>query len=270
MTREERSLYSELLYVAKVAVQFSTNCLIYCILQSKPSLEVEEVDSPDQPVKPKLSIALMFKPYTEEEQARLRNDKQGRLGCLHVKIVRAENLPAMDINDRTDSFARCFLFPNLQLGGKKKTKIIEKSLNPVWEDELIYSYLSIEELQCERVLEVTLWDYDRRGTNQFIGGIRIGPNPFDVIHSHDWMDSTDTESSHWEDVLDRPGEWVEAWHNLRPSMDSIHKLKSKLKIPEGSVSSGSLPMDIPTTDGRDTPTISSPKSEEGDKVTLYR
>lgn len=240
------------------------------ILQSKPSfseVEVEEVDSPDlQAVKPRLLVALMFNPYTVEEQAKLKKDKKGTLGCLHIKIVRAENLPAMDVNDRTDSFARCFLFPNLQLGGKKKTTIVENSLNPAWEEELIYSYLSVEELQCERVLEVTLWDFDRRGTNQFIGGIRIGPNPFDVINSYDWLDSTNTESVHWEDMLDRPGEWVEHWHPLRPSMDSMQQLKSKLQIPEGSISSGSLPLETPATDGRDTPTISSPVPE-ANKVT---
>lgn len=245
--------------------------MIICLLhiQSKPNFGEEEVDCPDQPIptQPRLLVGLMFKPYTIEEQAKLRNDKKGKLGCLHIKIVRAENLPAMDVNDRTDSFVRCFLFPNLQLGGKKKTKIVENSLNPVWGDELIYSYLSMDELQSERALEVTLWDYDRRGTNQFIGGIRIGPNPFDVMHSYDWLDSTDTESGHWEDVLDRPGEWVEAWHPLRPSMDSMHHLKSKLQIREGSMSSGSVHMDTAVDGGRDTPSISSPKSDKGDKVT---
>ncbi len=235
------------------------------IVQAKPSLGIEEVDSPDQPVQPKLLVAIMFKSYSEEERVHLRSEKKGTIGCLHIKIKKAENLPAMDINDRTDSFARCFLFPNLKLGGKKKTKVIDNSLNPVWEEELTYTYLSLEELRCDRVLEVTLWDYDRRGTNQFIGGVRIGPNPFDIIHSHDWMDSIESESSHWEDMLDRPDEWVEAWHTLRPTMESMHKLHgSKLKIHEGSILSGSLPYETPLLSGQESPIISSPS--EGDKV----
>ncbi len=223
------------------------------------------MDSPEQPVKPRLLVAIMFKSYSEEERAHLRSEKEGIIGCLHIRIKKAENLPAMDVNDRTDSFARCFLFPNLQLGGKKKTKIVDNSLNPVWDEELAYTYLSLEELQCNRVLEVTLWDYDRRGTNQFIGGVRIGPNPFDVIHSHDWMDSTESESNHWEDMLDQPGEWVEAWHTLRPSMESMHKLQSNRKIREGSISSGSLPYETPLLSGQESPIISSPVPE-GDKV----
>ena len=233
--------------------------LLIPIAQNKPSIETEEVDSPEQSVKPRVSIALNFDPYTPEELARLRTDKKGRLGCLRVKIRRAENLPSMDVNDRTDSFTRCYLLPNRQVGGKRKTRVIENSLNPIWEEEILYTFVSLEELQAERALEVTLWDFDRRGTNQFIGGVRIGPNPFDVIHTFDWMDSKESESNHWDDMIDNPGEWIVAWHTLRPSMDSLHILSEKMKIHERSISSESLRIETPGSNSdRDTPRISSP------------
>ena len=178
------------------------------------------------------------------------------MGCLHILIKQAEDLPAMEVNNRTDAFARCYILPNQFLGGKKKSKIVEDSLNPVWEEELVYSYLSLEELHSDRALEVTIWDHDRRGSNQFIGGIRIGPNPLDIINPYDWMDSMESESSHWEAMLSKPGQWVEAWHILRPSMDSLHQEKKRLG---SSLSSVSLPNET-SADGVDTPNVSSPAS----------
>lgn len=179
-----------------------------------------------------------YSPNTLKRKTQSADNEDELLGCLHILIKQAEDLPAMDVNNRTDGFARCYLLPNQFLGGKKKSKVVEDSLNPVWEDELVYSYVSLEELQTDRALEVTIWDFDRRGSNQFIGGIRIGPNPDDVINPYDWMDSIETEASHWEAMLSKPGQWVEAWHILRPTMDSLHQQKKRL---EGSLPSVSLP-----------------------------
>lgn len=132
----------------------------------------------------------------------------------------------MDLNNQTDGVVRCYLLPNKMVGGKKKSSLVKNSLNPVWNDELTYTYLSLNELEDSRTLEVTVWDFDRRGSNQFIGGIRLGPNPFDIPDQFNWMDSSESEATHWQDMLSNPGEWVEAWHTLRPSMDfqdQIHK-----------------------------------------------
>ena len=101
------------------------------------------------------------------------------------------------------------------------------NLNPVWNEEFIYK-CSMKELVGERVLEVTIWDFDKRGSNDFIGGLRIGPTPNGMSQNKEWMDSIEEEVAHWETMLARPGEWVEQWHTLRPRMDcSISTLPQK-------------------------------------------
>ncbi len=123
----------------------------------------------------------------------------------------------MDAHAQMDATVKCYLLPNRKSRGKKKTQVIKNSLNPVWEEQFTYQ-VTREELSKERVLEITVWDYDNRGINNFVGGLRLGPSHAGGKHKK-WMDSTGDELSHWEDMLAHPGEWVELWHNLRPSIE---------------------------------------------------
>ena len=140
-------------------------------------------------------------------------------GTLHVTIKKAKDLPAMDANGLTDATVRCFLLPNVSMTGKRKTKVVKNDLNPVWEEEFTFKNVALEELSKERVLELTVWDYDRRGSNDFIGGLHLGPTSSSAVEHREWMDSIGEEISHWEAMLACPGEWVQRWHTLRPSMD---------------------------------------------------
>lgn len=146
------------------------------------------------------------------------------LGKLRIRIRSAEGLPSMDSAGDTNPFVRCFLLPNLSLTGKKKSSVAERTLDPVWEEELVYDMVKLEELTCSRALEVSVWDMDRRGTNSFMGAVRLGPEPHPLGSSGgpDWMDSMGEEVAQWELMLANPGEWVETWHQLRPSLSSLH------------------------------------------------
>ena len=125
----------------------------------------------------------------------------------------------MDIGSLTDGYVQCHLLPDRSWSGKRKTKVIDNSLDPVWDEQFTYEKLVIDDLSKERVLEVTVWDYDFISFNDFIGGLRLGPDPGSIANRKEWMDSVGDEVSHWEAMLAHPGEWVEQWHTLRPSMD---------------------------------------------------
>lgn len=139
-----------------------------------------------------------------------------RKGTLHVAVKDAKSL---DKIGQTDSFVKLYLLPEKTPKGKRKTAVIKNSLNPVWEEQFTYEKVSVEDLSTVRVLEVTVWDFDRGSSNEFVGGLRIGPAPHRVKQRNEWMDSNQEEAGHWTAALTSPGKWVERWHSLRASMD---------------------------------------------------
>lgn len=140
------------------------------------------------------------------------------IGKLHVQIKSANGLPNMDTLGFTDGFVKFFLLPNKSSKGQRKTKVVKNDLNPVWDETFEYSKVNVEELSSKQALEVTVWDYDLMSSNDFVGGIRIGPTP-KPGQTKAWLDSTLEEASHWEEMLACPGEWIERCHTLRSSMD---------------------------------------------------
>ena len=109
--------------------------------------------------------------------------------------------------------------PDKSSSGKRKTGVIKNTDNPVWEEVHIFEKLKLDELAAERVLEVTVWDFNKGSSNEFIGGLRLGPALGAAEKNKEWMDSIGEEVYHWEDVLANPGKWVEFTHTLRTTMD---------------------------------------------------
>ena len=166
-----------------------------------------------------LHLGLKFAPNSPSNSPKHNASNVQTIGTVHISIKQAKDLPSVGPNGQTSGFVKCYLLPSKSYGTKKKTKVVENSLNPEWQEDIAYNFVSLQELRSERALEMTVWDNDRRGTNEFIGCVRIGPNPDHVSDPKDWMDSKGEELSHWEAVLAHPGEWVEQWHTLRPSTD---------------------------------------------------
>ena len=139
-------------------------------------------------------------------------------GTLMVDIKQAKDLPETD-SDSMNPVVKLHLLPNRKSSGKRKTGVVKKNLNPVWEEKFAYKNVSSEELLRKRVLEVSMWSKDRSG-NRFIGGLRLGPSPEGSCEKEqvEWMDSMGDEVNHWQDMLDYPGEWVEQWHTLRTTL----------------------------------------------------
>jgi len=165
----------------------------------------------------KLRLGLKFTPYLNFKD----EPKHKMLGSLHIAIKQAQELPPMDTHGLTDATVKCYLLPNRSTSGKRKTKVVKNNLNPVWEEKFVYKNVTLGELSKERVLEVTVWDYDRRGSNDFIGGLHLGPGLRHAAKHSDLMDCMGEEMSHWEAMLTHRGEWIEKWHTLRATMDPM-------------------------------------------------
>ena len=86
-------------------------------------------------------------------------------GLLMVHVVRGDGLLAADLDGLSDPFV------TLRIGRSvAATQIIFGSLSPKWDRTV---YLNVESAARD-VLEVSVFDYDRFSTNDFLGRLRIG------------------------------------------------------------------------------------------------
>lgn len=71
-------------------------------------------------------------------------------------------------------FISSYLLPDKGRSGKQKTGVVRRCTgrSPVWGHTFIYRDVSLQEL-AERGLELTVWDYDRIASNEFLGGVRF-------------------------------------------------------------------------------------------------
>nr|CAB3266768.1 synaptotagmin-7 [Phallusia mammillata] len=96
---------------------------------------------------------------------------------LQVKVIRASDLPAMDLSGTSDPFVKCCLLPDRKR--KLETKIRHKTLNPTWQETLSFEGLAYEKIQ-QRVLYLQVLDYDRFSRNDPIGEVLIPLNTINL------------------------------------------------------------------------------------------
>uniref|UniRef100_A0A8C3PFD0 Protein piccolo n=1 Tax=Chrysemys picta bellii TaxID=8478 RepID=A0A8C3PFD0_CHRPI len=146
-----------------------------------PSASSSAVPSPGQPGSPSVSkkrhsskpteaTKSTSHPITGEIQLQINYDKH--LGNLIIHILQARNLAPRDNNGYSDPFVKVYLLPGRGAEYKRRTKYVQKSLNPEWNQTVIYKNISMEQLK-KKTLEVTVWDYDRFSSNDFLGEILI-------------------------------------------------------------------------------------------------
>ncbi|KFQ95337.1 Protein piccolo, partial [Nipponia nippon] len=139
------------------------------------------VPSPGQPGSPSVSkkrhsskptetMKSASHPITGEIQLQISYDKH--LGNLIIHILQARNLAPRDNNGYSDPFVKVYLLPGRGAEYKRRTKYVQKSLNPEWNQTVIYKNISMEQLK-KKTLEVTVWDYDRFSSNDFLGEVLI-------------------------------------------------------------------------------------------------
>ena len=98
-----------------------------------------------------------------------------------------------------------------------KSDIIQGNSDPTYNIKFRFEKVTDVELSYDRALEITIWE-PYRSTNEFIGGIRLGPKPQQSSGAKEWMDSMGSEVSQWELMTARPEQWADEWHTLRSSM----------------------------------------------------
>ncbi|GAB6021316.1 hypothetical protein CHUAL_003927 [Chamberlinius hualienensis] len=132
-------------------------------------------------------------------------------GRLIVTVIKACNLRAMDITGSSDPYVKVILTCMGKRIKKKKTTVKKATLNPVYNEALVFD---IPPENCEDVsLVVNVIDYDRVGPNEMMGSCIIGANVIGIGRDH------------WQEMLDNPRKPVAQWYQL--TMDSSSMLEEQ-------------------------------------------
>ncbi|TKS84870.1 Rabphilin-3A Exophilin-1 [Collichthys lucidus] len=92
--------------------------------------------------------------------------------ALHCCIVKAKGLKPMDSNGLADPYVKLHLLPGASKSNKLRTKTLKNTLNPVWNETLVYHGITDEEMS-RKILRLSVSDEDKFGHNEFIGETRV-------------------------------------------------------------------------------------------------
>ncbi|XP_078127619.1 rabphilin-3A [Sander vitreus] len=92
--------------------------------------------------------------------------------ALHCCIVKAKGLKPMDSNGLADPYVKLHLLPGASKSNKLRTKTLKTTLNPVWNETLVYHGITDDEMS-RKTLRLSVSDEDKFGHNEFIGETRV-------------------------------------------------------------------------------------------------
>ncbi|KAG7459837.1 hypothetical protein MATL_G00214930 [Megalops atlanticus] len=132
-------------------------------------------------------------------------------GKLTVNVMEAKNLKKMDVGGLSDPFVKVVLQHNGKRIKKKKTTVKKNTLNPYFNESFSFE-VPFEQIQKMQVI-ITVYDYDKLGSNDAIGKTFIG------------YGATGVGLRHWSDMLANPRRPVAQWHTLQPEEEVDAALK---------------------------------------------
>ncbi|XP_058790059.1 synaptotagmin-4 [Phymastichus coffea] len=123
---------------------------------------------------------------------------------LTVVVLKARNLPKMDVTGLADPYVKIYLLYNGQRIAKRKTHVKKRTLNPIFNESIVFEIPHGAEGLGKISLEFALLDWDRVTKNEVIGRLEIGGPK-----------CQGSALNHWNEVCSSPKRQIADWHKLR-------------------------------------------------------
>ncbi|XP_028822675.1 synaptotagmin-6-like, partial [Denticeps clupeoides] len=149
-------------------------------------------------------------------------------GRLTLTVIKCRNLKAMDITGYSDPYVKVSLICDGRRLKKKKTTIKKNTLNPTYNEAIIFD---IPPENMDQVnLIISVMDYDLVGHNEIIGVNRVG------------CSAEGLGRDHWNEMLAYPRKPIAHWHPLQEPKKSEKEWKARTASFD---SQGSCPSPMP-------------------------
>ncbi|XP_038209566.1 regulating synaptic membrane exocytosis protein 2 isoform X5 [Zerene cesonia] len=104
---------------------------------------------------------------------------------LLVTVVSASGLSPRPDGSPRCPYAKIFLLPDKSEKSKRRTKTLANTLEPRWNQTFVYCGIRISDIK-KRTLEVTVWDLNRYGPNDFLGEVLLDLDNMVMNHEPSW------------------------------------------------------------------------------------
>nr|CAG4648640.1 EOG090X05OW [Polyphemus pediculus] len=129
---------------------------------------------------------------------------QPQASRLTAVVLKARNIPRMDMTGLADPYVKIYLVHNGQRVAKKKTHVKKRTLNPVFNESFVFD-LPANATSLDNIsLEFLVLDWDRVTKNEVIGRLELGS-----------VKGSGTALHHWNEVLSSPRRQIAEWHKLK-------------------------------------------------------
>lgn len=129
---------------------------------------------------------------------------QPQASRLTAVVLKARNMPRMDMTGLADPYVKIYLVNNGQRVAKKKTHVKKRTLNPVFNESFVFDLPANATNLDDISLEFLVLDWDRVTKNEVIGRLELGQ-----------CKSEGTALHHWNEVLSSPRRQIAEWHKLK-------------------------------------------------------
>ncbi|KOC71117.1 Synaptotagmin-4 [Habropoda laboriosa] len=125
-------------------------------------------------------------------------------GRLTVVVLKAQNLPKMDVTGLADPYVKIYLLYKSQRIAKRKTRVKKRTLNPVFNESFVFDIPNGADGINNVSLEFMLIDWDRVTRNEVIGRLEFGG-----------PECKGSALNHWREVCSSPQRQIADCHKLR-------------------------------------------------------
>ncbi|XP_032791988.2 synaptotagmin-4 isoform X2 [Daphnia magna] len=129
---------------------------------------------------------------------------QPQASRLTAVVLKARNIPRMDMTGLADPYVKIYLVHNGQRVAKKKTHVKKRTLNPVFNESFVFDLPAGATSLDSISLEFLVLDWDRVTKNEEIGRLELGGTK-----------SSGTALHHWNEVINSPRRQIAEWHKLK-------------------------------------------------------
>ncbi|XP_070987211.1 synaptotagmin-like protein 2 isoform X2 [Oncorhynchus clarkii lewisi] len=171
----------------------------YLALKSRPTSSLQPSD-----YRGEMKLAIRFLPQVSHSPGK---DPPSNKGEVHIWMKDCKNLPLIR-GATINPYVKCFVLPDTSRKSRQKTRVLRRTVEPVFNHTMVYDGFRQEDLK-EACVELTVWDRDKLASN-LLGGLRLGPGTGRSYGALvNWMDSNADEVALWERMMTSPNEWVE-------------------------------------------------------------